>query len=200
MQTNDLTFKQQRFCEEYFIDGNAKAAFERAGYTGDNARSRAAELMRKPAVAEYLSILQAESRIRNRIDGDALIGSMMNIATGEAQREEYEYQAIRQPSKDNPVPDPVWRFSEEARNYLFDTGALVTAGGRFYRRIPKAAKAPSFGERLKAFELLARLTGAFTTANLAAKEEFKLRLAAEATAIEAELNEVPTIVPVDGEE
>jgi len=57
------------------------------------------------------------------------------------------------------------------------TGKTVTteyAYGRTSRMpIPQRGKEPSFSERLKAIELLAKLTGAFTTANLAARAAFQ---------------------------
>lgn len=49
-----LTLKQQRFCEEYLISGNATAAAVKAGYSPKTAKQTASENLSKPDIQAYL--------------------------------------------------------------------------------------------------------------------------------------------------
>ena len=80
----DTTYKEELFCEGYGpAGGNATRAAINAGYSSASAGAIAVKLMRKPHIQERIAQLQTEARIRNRIDGDALIISALGIATGE---------------------------------------------------------------------------------------------------------------------
>jgi len=54
MAKNDLTYKQQRFCEEYILDWNATRAAIAAGYSEKTARSIACENLTKPYIKAYI--------------------------------------------------------------------------------------------------------------------------------------------------
>jgi len=63
---NKLTAKQERFCLEYMVDGNACAAARRAGYSEKTVGKNAYRLLKLPAVSariEELNILIANKRI-----------------------------------------------------------------------------------------------------------------------------------------
>lgn len=49
-----LTIKQQKFCDEYLISGNATDAAVKAGYSKKTARVIGGENLLKPAIKEYL--------------------------------------------------------------------------------------------------------------------------------------------------
>ena len=53
-----LSAKQNRFVEEYLLDGNGAAAAVRAGYSVKSARAIASENLTK---ADVLSVLQAQA-------------------------------------------------------------------------------------------------------------------------------------------
>ena len=61
-----LNAKQKRFCEEYIIDGNARQASIRAGYSKNTASEIGYEHLIKPHIMAYVKELQdkiADSRI-----------------------------------------------------------------------------------------------------------------------------------------
>lgn len=63
-----LSFKQQRFVDEYLIDLNASAAYKRAGYKGkgQTAASSAARMLRNVDVAEAIAARQR--RLANKLE------------------------------------------------------------------------------------------------------------------------------------
>lgn len=71
-----MTDLQARFCEEYLIDLNGKAALIRAGSKVKSdvaARVGATEFMALPHVQEYIQALQAARSERTKIDADWLL-------------------------------------------------------------------------------------------------------------------------------
>ena len=54
--SDGLTPKQERFCEEYLVDLNAAAAARRAGYSKQTAGVIGLENLAKPMIAERLSL------------------------------------------------------------------------------------------------------------------------------------------------
>ncbi|MBW4486026.1 MAG: terminase small subunit [Tildeniella torsiva UHER 1998/13D] len=64
-----LTDKQAAFCREYLLDGNATAAYQRAGYTasGEAARRNASRLLTKADTQRYLAQLRTETSQRASI-------------------------------------------------------------------------------------------------------------------------------------
>ncbi|MEM9263979.1 MAG: terminase small subunit [Cyanobacteria bacterium P01_F01_bin.13] len=53
--SDGLTAKQQKFCQEFFKDFNASAAYRRAGYKSKSPDVSSAELLRKPNILNYLN-------------------------------------------------------------------------------------------------------------------------------------------------
>lgn len=74
-----LTAKQQRFVSEYLIDLNATQAAIRAGYSERTARSVANENLTKPNIQREIEKLQQETRERNDITRDEVIGVLASI-------------------------------------------------------------------------------------------------------------------------
>lgn len=67
------TRKQERFCEEYIIDGNGNQAALRAGYSPKSARSMASQLLTNSNIKAHLKALRENLAIRNNIEIDELI-------------------------------------------------------------------------------------------------------------------------------
>ena len=185
---DQLNHREQRFCEEWMLaKGNATAAAIQVGYSPASARARASELMKKSAVQDYIADLQAEQAIRCSVDSTVLMRQLVDMACGGATATEYEFVEIRRGT--SPESQARYKkFAEHSQTFI-DSGEMVVSADRMFLKIPKCAKTPNFDQRLKAIDLLARLTGAFTTASLTAKEGFKRRLSTETAVLEAELRE-----------
>ncbi len=67
-----LTARQQRFVEEFLLDGNATAAYIRAGYAarGNAAESAACRLLRNVQVSAAIAAAQAARSARTQITQD----------------------------------------------------------------------------------------------------------------------------------
>src|SRR5262245_20640702 len=70
-----LTLKQQRFIEEYLIDGNATAAYKRAGYTatGHAAEVNASRLLSHAEVQSAIQAARAEQSARLKTSADEVL-------------------------------------------------------------------------------------------------------------------------------
>lgn len=71
-----MTKQQQRFIEEYCIDGNGAAAAVRAGYSAKTARQKAWELQQNEAIADairerYISLAMSSEEATKRISDNA---------------------------------------------------------------------------------------------------------------------------------
>jgi len=75
-----LTDKQERFCQEYIIDGNAAAACRRAGYSERSARITGHRLLTKDDIRRRVSELQAEQVGRTQVDADFVVERLRAIA------------------------------------------------------------------------------------------------------------------------
>ena len=79
---NKLTNLEISFCEQYVIDRNHLAAFERAGYRAKNktyAYRKSRLLLERPAIAAYIAKLDEEIRERNKITKDTIIADIIEI-------------------------------------------------------------------------------------------------------------------------
>jgi phage terminase small subunit len=75
-----LTPKQQRFVDEYLIDGNGTQAAIRAGYSEKTAYSIANENLNKPEIAAAIQLAMDQRAERTQIDADfVLSGIAKNI-------------------------------------------------------------------------------------------------------------------------
>lgn len=62
----ELTPKQQRFCDEYLLDGNGGRAAEAAGYGARNARRQAYRMLQRPHIIAYIE--QRRGSISRRLE------------------------------------------------------------------------------------------------------------------------------------
>lgn len=77
-----LTAKQKRFCDEYLLDLNATAAYQRAGYKGSDATARpsASKLLTNHNIQSRIAELQAERSQRTQINADRVLKEIAHVA------------------------------------------------------------------------------------------------------------------------
>jgi len=195
---NGLTYKERNFCEQWMLKtGNATQAAIAAGYAPERARATASELMRRETVQDYIADLQTEQAIRHSIDASVLTRQLLDIACGgvDSGTVEYVYSELKPGTSDNSRAR--YEIFKANAEMFVKSGEMVTVADKLFLKIPKCSRSATAGERVKAIELLGRLTGAFTTASLTAKEEFKRMLAASTA--EINLPEVVDVPQLEGE-
>ena len=75
-----LTLKQQRFIDEYLVDGNATRAAIAAGYSKKTAYSIGEENLRKPEIKAEIERIRAEQSKKLEITREGLLSDLMDIA------------------------------------------------------------------------------------------------------------------------
>lgn len=83
-----LTAKQQRFCDEYLIDLNAKQAAIRAGYAEKRASEQAYQLLHKTTVKKYIEERMEEKEKTLIADQDEVLRYLTAVLRGESQSTE----------------------------------------------------------------------------------------------------------------
>lgn len=80
-----LTYKQELFCREYVIDGNATRAAESAGYSKNTAYSIGSELLKKPEIQAFIDDLNEERVSALNITHEQILTELLAIATSNVQ-------------------------------------------------------------------------------------------------------------------
>lgn len=80
--SNKLTAKQQRFCDEYLICLNATQAAIKAGYSEKNARNIASENLAKPNLKAYIDKRMAEKEKELIADQDEVLKYLTSVMRG----------------------------------------------------------------------------------------------------------------------
>jgi phage terminase small subunit len=80
METNMLTDKQERFCQEYVIDLNGAAAARRAGYSKKTSNRLGSRLLSNVDIQRRISELQVEQVGRTQVDADFVVERLRAIA------------------------------------------------------------------------------------------------------------------------
>lgn len=96
-----LTIKQQRFCDEYLISGNATQAAIKAGYSPKTARNMAAENLTKPCICEYIENRLKELEAQKVAD----VTEVMQYLT-RGLRQELEEEVVVTESIDRGISSP----------------------------------------------------------------------------------------------
>ena len=86
---NNLTPKQQRFCEEYAVDLNATQAAIRAGYSSKTARSIGQENLTKPDIQKYIQNVQAALKDKTLVTAEEVIAGIKRISEKAEQSNQY---------------------------------------------------------------------------------------------------------------
>src|SRR4051794_19252396 len=87
-----LTSRQERFIEEYLVDGCATAAARRAGYSSRTARAIGSENLTKPAVRDAIAAAQAARAKRTEVSADRVVAELARIAFANAR----DYVRVRE--------------------------------------------------------------------------------------------------------
>lgn len=74
-----LTLKQQRFIEEYLVDGNATRSAIAAGYSKKTAYSIGEENLKKPEIKAEIERIRAEQSKKLEITREGLLQDLMDI-------------------------------------------------------------------------------------------------------------------------
>lgn len=80
------TAKALRFVDEYMIDRNASAAYQRAGYSarGNSAEAAACRMLRDPEIATLIAEREAKLREALAMDQESVTRMLWDIATADA--------------------------------------------------------------------------------------------------------------------
>ena len=78
---NELTKKQERFCQEYIIDLNGTQAAIRAGYSEKAAKEQASENLTKTNIQQKITELQKAKSKRLEFDADDIFNILKKQAT-----------------------------------------------------------------------------------------------------------------------
>ena len=89
-----LTHKQQRFCEEFLVDGNAAQAAIRAGYSPTCAKQIGAENLTKPDLAAVIAQGRKELTERSEYTAEQTINAIGAIAHDEDEHLGYRLKAL----------------------------------------------------------------------------------------------------------
>lgn len=76
-----MTPKQERFVQEYLIDGNATQAAIRAGYSAHTARAIGQENLTKPAIADAVAEGKRKGAEKAGITRDRILQGLLTEAT-----------------------------------------------------------------------------------------------------------------------
>lgn len=82
-----MTLRQQKFCDEYIICGNATEAAIKAGYSQKNARNVASEILAKPYIREYIDQRLAEIKSSKIADAEEVLSYLTSVMRGEHTEE-----------------------------------------------------------------------------------------------------------------
>ena len=115
MAETALTYKKERFCQEYTVDYNQTAAAIRAGYAEKSAAKTGCKLMKRPEIRAYIHQLQEEQKERLMLTSDRVLIELMDV-----------YQKCKQ-----EVPVNEWNYSEHRMEptgeYQFDSKGAIKA-------------------------------------------------------------------------
>ena len=122
--------------------------------------------------AEILPLNPHEQALANLDKTAPFVARMSEIAAGRAVVEEWEWQAVKPKPSDiysGAACDPLWKLKPEVLEAMLKEGEIKFVGGKWYRRVPLRGRYPTHADSMKAFDLLAKLTGAYAAATAAVK-------------------------------
>jgi Phage terminase, small subunit len=127
-QTNKLTFKQERFCQEYQIDLNATQAYKRAGYSANSdviAASEGFKLLRNPKIKQRIDELQKQLAEKTGITAERVLNELAKIAFADTN----DYV--------NVVEIPVVRYEQRGRKKVKKKVLVKTVDVVNTKNLPK---------------------------------------------------------------
>lgn len=78
-----LTDRQELFCREYIIDGNASQAYIRAGYSRNSSNALSSRLLSRPAIRARIRELMEEKESALIARGDEVLKYLTSVLRGE---------------------------------------------------------------------------------------------------------------------
>jgi phage terminase small subunit len=114
---NNLTDKQELFCQEYIIDLNATKAAQRAGYSRKTAYSEGSRLLKNVEIRTRIAELMDERSKRTLVDQDFVVNSLLKV---------HERCMQQVPVM---IFDPVKKALVQKKEEVEDEEGNVTAGG-----------------------------------------------------------------------
>lgn len=78
--TKKLTFKQEKFCEEYMKDGNGTRAAIRAGYSPNGASVTGSDLLANPNISEKIESLKSTQSGKTRATIENFLEQLSKLA------------------------------------------------------------------------------------------------------------------------
>lgn len=92
-----LTDQRRKFADEYLVDFNASAAYQRAGYKakGNAAHAAASRLLADPKVQGYLQQRKAELSATVQVDQQAVLMRLVSMAMGDSRQLFDEHGALK---------------------------------------------------------------------------------------------------------
>ena len=80
---NTLTPRQQKFCDEYLISGNATEAAIKAGYSRKTAKQTGSENLAKPDLRAYIDEQLAKTHSAKIADAEEVMKYLTSVMRGE---------------------------------------------------------------------------------------------------------------------
>lgn len=74
--TNFISYQQNRFCEEWLIDGNATQAAKRANYKPDNAGQQGHHLLKHPKILRRIEELRHQAALNAAVTPESIIAGV----------------------------------------------------------------------------------------------------------------------------
>lgn len=134
MNPSALTPLQQRFCDEYLIDFNGRAAAIRAGYAPKHAKSQASDLLKLPQVEQYFAEKQAARSEAQQIEMAELLQHYANIAFFNIQTL-FDENGRLIPIDELP-PGAAAAIAKIEVHRTLDTGGMGKNGSRVVKVVP----------------------------------------------------------------
>ena len=99
-----LTDRQERFCKEYLIDGNASAAYVRAGYSAKGANKLSSRMMANDGIRARIDELMAEKDAALIASADEVLKYLTGVLRGEIGEEAVEFNEEEQQFERVKIP------------------------------------------------------------------------------------------------
>jgi len=91
---NKLTDKQQKFCDEYLVDLNAKQAAIRVGYSEKTASEQSSRLLSNVKIQNYIQNKQKKTSDKLEINKELILQMVFDIAKSKGERTNDRLKAI----------------------------------------------------------------------------------------------------------
>lgn len=150
-----LTDRQRRFVEEFLADGNATAAYKRAGYKagGNSAESAASRLLRNVQVAEAIAAAQKERSQRTLVTADDVLRELARVGFSDPRRLYRPDGTLKTPCEwDDDVAAAVASVETDEETRQIDARTRVTTRTHKVKRWDKLSALEKLGKHLGMFK------------------------------------------------